>query len=162
MGIKHLTWSVKMGYYMTMFTDFISFILRISLIVALWLFVWKILEPRTQLMRILRAAVLLLGLLGILVVLRMTGRWLRSFNHTSFYFGVLYSLLVPHKIESCRNLVRGHLDAKKSLPWISHAEGPKDLYLVFLIPLHPNRARGISAIAQRWLSVKKGWGKKVA
>jgi len=63
-----------MGYYMTMFTDFISFILRISLIVALWVFVWKILEPRTQLMRILRAAVLLLGLLGILVVLRMTGR----------------------------------------------------------------------------------------
>jgi hypothetical protein len=59
---------------MTMFTDFISFILRISLIVALWVFVWKILEPRTQLMRILRAAVLLLGLLGILVVLRMTGR----------------------------------------------------------------------------------------
>ncbi len=74
MGKKHLTLSVKMGYYMTMFTDFISFILRISLIVVLWVFVWKILEPRTQLMRILRAAVLLLGLLGVLVVLRMTGR----------------------------------------------------------------------------------------
>jgi len=59
---------------MTMFTDFVSLILRISLIVALWAFVWKVLEPRTQLMRILRAAVLLLGLLGILVVLRMTGR----------------------------------------------------------------------------------------
>jgi len=59
---------------MTMFTDFISFILRISLIAALWAFVWKLLEPRTQLMRILRAAVLLLGLLGVLVVLRMTGR----------------------------------------------------------------------------------------
>jgi len=68
-----------MGYYMTMFTDFISFILRISLIVVLWTFVWRLLEPRTQLMRILRAAVLILGLLGILVVLRMTGRWLRSF-----------------------------------------------------------------------------------
>jgi hypothetical protein len=63
-----------MGYYMTMFTDFISFILRISLIVALWVFVWKILKPRTQIMRILRAVVLLLGLLGVLVVLRMTGR----------------------------------------------------------------------------------------
>ena len=59
---------------MTMFTDFISFILRISLIVALWVFVWKILEPRTQLMRILRAVVLLLGLLGIQVVLRMAGQ----------------------------------------------------------------------------------------
>lgn len=63
-----------MGYYITMFTDFISFILRISLIVALWVFVWKILKPRTQIMRILRAVVLLLGLLGVLVVLRMTGR----------------------------------------------------------------------------------------
>jgi len=69
-----LTSGVKLGYYMTMFTDFISFILRISLIVVLWTFVWRLLEPRTQLMRILRAAVLILGLLGILVVLRMTGR----------------------------------------------------------------------------------------
>ena len=116
LGKKHLTSSVKMGYYMTMFTDFISFILRISLIVALWVFVWKILEPRTQLMRILRAVVLLLGLLGVLVVLRMTGRWLSSFNPTSFYFGVLYSVLAPHKIEPCRNLVRGHLYAKKTCP----------------------------------------------
>lgn len=54
-----------------MFTSFISFILRISLIVAVWAFVWRLLEPRTQLMRILRATVLLLGLLGILVVLRL-------------------------------------------------------------------------------------------
>lgn len=59
---------------MTMLTEFISFILRILLIATLWAFVWKLLEPRTQLMRILRAAVLLLGLLGVLVVLRMTGR----------------------------------------------------------------------------------------
>lgn len=57
-----------------MFGDIVSFVLRILLIVALWAFVWRLLEPRTQLMRILRAAVLLLGLLGILVVLRMTGR----------------------------------------------------------------------------------------
>jgi len=70
----YLTLSVKMGYYMTMLRDFISFILRISLIVALWVFVWKLLEPRTQLMRILRAAVLLFGLLGVLALLRMTGR----------------------------------------------------------------------------------------
>ena len=58
---------------MTMFTDFVYLILRISLVVALWAFVWKLLEPRTQLMRILRAAVLLLGLLGILVILRIAG-----------------------------------------------------------------------------------------
>ena len=65
---------IKIGYYVFMFGDIVYFVLRISLIVALWAFVWRFLEPRTQLMRILRAAVLLLGLLGILVVLRMTGR----------------------------------------------------------------------------------------
>ncbi len=59
---------------MTMFKDLLSLILRISLIVAVWAFVWRLLEPRTQLMRIFRAVVLLLGLLGVLFVLRMTGR----------------------------------------------------------------------------------------
>jgi len=70
----YLTLPVKLGYNVLMLTSFISLILRISLVVALWAFVWRLLRPRTQLMRILRAAVLLLGLLGILVVLRMTGR----------------------------------------------------------------------------------------
>ncbi len=56
-----------------MFTNIISFILRISLIVVLWAFVWRLIQPRTQLMRILRAAVLLLCLLGILFILRNTG-----------------------------------------------------------------------------------------
>jgi hypothetical protein len=74
MGNLPLTWPVKMGYNVTMLTSFISYILRISLIVALWAFVWRLVEPRTQLMRILRAAVLLLGLLGILFILRSTGR----------------------------------------------------------------------------------------
>ncbi len=73
MGCIGLTLYVKMGYYMSMFTNLISFILRISLIIAIWAFVWKLLEPRTQFMRILRAAVLLLGLLGILILLRITG-----------------------------------------------------------------------------------------
>ncbi len=74
MGVFLLDAPVKIGYYVFMFRDLVSFVLRILLIVALWAFVWRFLEPRTQLMRILRAAVLLLGLLGILVVLRMTGR----------------------------------------------------------------------------------------
>ena len=74
MGVFLLDALVKIGYYTFMFRDLVSFVLRILLIVALWAFVWRLLEPRTQLMRILRAAVLLLGLLGILVVLRMTGR----------------------------------------------------------------------------------------
>jgi hypothetical protein len=56
-----------------MFGSIISFLLRMGLIAALWVFVWRLVEPRTQLMRILRAAVLLAGLLGILAVLRITG-----------------------------------------------------------------------------------------
>ena len=56
-----------------MLGDIISFVLRIGLVVALWAFVWKYVEPRTQLMRLLRAALLVFGLLGIWAVLRIAG-----------------------------------------------------------------------------------------
>jgi hypothetical protein len=56
-----------------MFGDIISFVLRITLIVTLCLFVWQFVRPRTQLMRVLRAVLLVLTLLGILVVMRATG-----------------------------------------------------------------------------------------
>jgi len=58
-----------------MLTNIISFILRISLIAVFWFFVWKYVEPRTQRMRILRAALLVLGLLIILAMVRITGQW---------------------------------------------------------------------------------------
>ena len=57
-----------------MFRDIVLFVLRISLIVALWAFVWKFIEPKTQLMRVLRAALLVLGLLAILAMLKITGQ----------------------------------------------------------------------------------------
>lgn len=57
-----------------MFRSIIFFILRISLIVALWAFVWKFIEPKTQLMRVLRAALLVLGLLVVLAMLKITGQ----------------------------------------------------------------------------------------
>jgi hypothetical protein len=63
-----------MGYYKYMFRDVVLFVLRISLIVALWAFVWKFIEPKTQLMRVLRAALLVLGLLAILAMLKITGQ----------------------------------------------------------------------------------------
>ena len=56
-----------------MLGDIISFILRIVLIVALWLFVWRFIEPRTQLMRVFRATLLVIFLLAVLVVLRVSG-----------------------------------------------------------------------------------------
>jgi hypothetical protein len=73
MGYFHLTLLVKMGYNVAMVGSIVLFVLRIGLIAVLWAFIWRVVEPRTQLMRILRAALLLLGLLGILVVLRLTG-----------------------------------------------------------------------------------------
>lgn len=63
-----------MGYNMPMLGRMISFILRIGLIAVLWAFIWQVVEPRTQLMRIFRAALLLLGLLGVLAILKITGR----------------------------------------------------------------------------------------
>lgn len=64
MGNLSLTYSVKMGYNMSMVRTIISFVLRIGLVIGLWGFVWSLIEPKTQAMRILRAALLVLGLLG--------------------------------------------------------------------------------------------------
>lgn len=55
-----------------MIGSILSFVLRISLIGAFWAFVWGYVEPKTQRMRVLRAALLLLGLLVILAALKVT------------------------------------------------------------------------------------------
>ncbi len=73
-AIFYLTFPVKIGYYISMLASLLSFVLRIWLIVTFWAFIWQFMKPRTQLMRILRAALLMLGLLGILTALRITGR----------------------------------------------------------------------------------------
>jgi len=56
-----------------MLMDFISLVLRISLVAAIWISLWRFVKPRTQSMRLLRAALLVLCLLGIMIVLRVTG-----------------------------------------------------------------------------------------
>jgi len=66
--------NVKIGYFEYMFRSIVFFVLRILLIAALWAFVWKFIEPKTQLMRVLRAALLVLGLLVILAMLKITGQ----------------------------------------------------------------------------------------
>ncbi len=68
-----MTLRVKMGYNTVMFKQFLLFLLRMGLIAVLVAFIWRFVEPRTQQMRILRAALLVLGLLGILIVLRLKG-----------------------------------------------------------------------------------------
>jgi hypothetical protein len=74
MGHFLLDGNVKIGYYRHMFRSIVFFVLRISLIAALWAFVWKFIEPKTQLMRIFRAALLVLGLLVVLAMLKITGQ----------------------------------------------------------------------------------------
>lgn len=71
-GYFLLTLCGKIGYNLRMFKSMLSLLLRMSLVAALWVFIWRLVEPRTQLMRILRAALLLLGLLGILAAIRIT------------------------------------------------------------------------------------------
>jgi hypothetical protein len=66
--------NVNIEYYEYMFRNLVFFVLRISLIAALWASVWKFIEPKTQLMRVLRAALLVLGLLVILAILKVTGQ----------------------------------------------------------------------------------------
>ena len=56
-----------------MVREVISFILRIGLVVGLWGLVWSFVEAKTQMTRILRAALLVLGLLFVWAVLSITG-----------------------------------------------------------------------------------------
>jgi len=72
-GNFYLDFRDKIGYRKFMLRSLVYFALKVSLIVTLWTFVWHYVEPRTQAMRILRAALLVLGLLGILAMVRITG-----------------------------------------------------------------------------------------
>jgi hypothetical protein len=74
MGEIDLTCIGKMGYNGGMLGRVMSIIMRIVLVMAIWLFVWGLVEPKTQAMRILRAALLLICLLCVLAALRMTGQ----------------------------------------------------------------------------------------
>jgi lipoprotein signal peptidase len=73
MGVFCLTRHVNIGYNYSMVIGSISFILRITIIVAIWILIWRSIEPRTQSARILRAALLLLSLLTVLAVIRIAG-----------------------------------------------------------------------------------------
>ena len=67
-----LDFGVKIGYYAGMFLGIAHFVLRLALVVTIWAFIWRSMKPSTQLMRILRAALLVLSMLGALAVMRIT------------------------------------------------------------------------------------------
>jgi hypothetical protein len=73
MGNFLLDLIVKIRYFEFMVWTALYFVLRISLIALVWASVWRFVEPRTQLLRILRAALLVLSLLAVLAVIRITG-----------------------------------------------------------------------------------------
>lgn len=73
MGNFVLTWNVKMGYNTPMVREVVSFVMRAGLVIGIWGLIWSVAEPKTQAMRILRATLLVLSLLGVWVVLSITG-----------------------------------------------------------------------------------------
>ena len=73
MGKFSLDFFGEIGYNNLMIANFMIFLLRIGVVIAFWGFIWKVIEPRTQCRRIVRALLLTLGLLGILAVLRTVG-----------------------------------------------------------------------------------------
>ncbi len=56
-----------------MLLDMLLFVLRLLLTTAICGFVWTVVKPRTQFMRIMRAALLVLCLFAVLLVLRGSG-----------------------------------------------------------------------------------------
>ena len=72
MGNILLDLTVKIRYLNIMVGDALHFILRVLLIALIWFFVWRFVEPRTQLLRIVRAALLMLSLLAVLAVMKIT------------------------------------------------------------------------------------------
>ena len=73
MGNFYLDLYVKMGYLGPMFRSIVFFALRLSLVAVTVAFVWRLVEPKTQLMRIVRATLLVLCLLAVLAVVRIAG-----------------------------------------------------------------------------------------
>ena len=56
-----------------MFREALSFVLRLGLVVGLWGLIWSFVQPKTQLLRVVRALLLVLGLLFVWAVLSVTG-----------------------------------------------------------------------------------------
>ena len=53
--------------------DLLYFGLRLAVVVSFWVFIWKIIEPRSQLLKILRASLLVAGFIGFLFIIKAVG-----------------------------------------------------------------------------------------
>ncbi len=73
MGKNRLTQNDNLVYNFNMFGDAIIIVLRICLVMVVGAFLWRLFEPKTQQARILRAGILVIGLLITWVVVRAIG-----------------------------------------------------------------------------------------
>ena len=73
MGKIHLTKNDKMVYNSNMFGSVIIFVLRICLVAVIATFFWRLIEPKTKQARVVRAGLLVVGMLVVLVVVRIFG-----------------------------------------------------------------------------------------
>jgi len=68
-----LTLLDKTGYNGGMVAASLAFVLRMALIAAVWMFVWRLVKPHSKAFRIVRAALLVFILLVVLATLRAAG-----------------------------------------------------------------------------------------
>lgn len=54
-----------------MFMDLLTIILRSALIFVVWVLIWRVIQPKTIFLRVLRAAVLVLCLFVVLMAIRL-------------------------------------------------------------------------------------------
>ena len=65
---KMLALYVKIGYNLDMVYDLFYFGLRLVVVASFWIFIWKLIEPRNQLLKILRAGLLVAGFIVFLFI----------------------------------------------------------------------------------------------
>ncbi|MGB7582592.1 MAG: hypothetical protein WBL85_09120 [Sedimentisphaerales bacterium] len=73
MGNFCLTKNDKMVYNLNMVWSVIIFVLRICLVAVVAAFFWQLIEPKTKQARVLRASLLVVGMLVVLIVVRIFG-----------------------------------------------------------------------------------------
>ncbi len=72
-GKNGLTKNDSMVYNFNMVGSAIIFVLRVCLVAVMGAFLWRLIEPKTQQARILRAGLLVVGLLITWAVVRIIG-----------------------------------------------------------------------------------------
>ena len=72
-GNSCLTWKDNIVYTLNMVGSAIIFVLRICLVAVVATFLWRLIEPKTKQARVLRAGLLVVGLLVTWAVVRVIG-----------------------------------------------------------------------------------------